>query len=237
MLRIPQQQPYHRRPKRLPQEQRFSNYCLEFDGTTDQQITVPAFNLVAPYTMIKWIRYTVGAINQLAIWRRAGTFYFGVVGTGQLYLRAIDGVGYTSPVAFAGILGIWQMIGIRALDDSTFNFILNDTLSAAVAVVAGTIENNVIMTIGRNAQLPHNWDGGIDEFFHVGRALTERDLQDVWHRGYARPMAGSLLNLRMEEGSGLTVFDTSGAGNHGTLVNNPAWTRVAKYELLAESGV
>ena len=229
---------YRQLPKMLPREKLFSNYGVDFDGSpANQQVVVPAFNLVAPYTMIQWIKPRV---YLLAIWRRIGTFYFGtatVAPLGRLYLRNITGAADFAPAAFIPPLNLWSMVGIRVLNATTFNFILNDTVTANYAVAAGALENNANMTIGYNGQLPHRWNGGIDEFFHTPTALSDADLQETWIRGYARRTAGSLLNLRMEAGTGLTAFDTSGSGNDGVLTNNPTWTDVAKYELLSESGV
>src|SRR3954469_20020736 len=37
-------------------------------------------------------------------------------------------------------------------------------------------------------------------------------------------ITGSVLELRLDEGSGTTAMDSSGNGNAATLVNGPVWT-------------
>jgi hypothetical protein len=70
----------------------------------------------------------------------------------------------------------------------------------------------------------------------LNRALSAEQMRRSFLRGYARAEPGSVINLQMKEGVGLTVYDDSGYGNNGSLLNGPDWERIALYQLLAESG-
>jgi len=221
-------------------ERLFSTYCLDFDGVTAaQRVSVPNFNLAAPYTLLQWVWPRA---YRLAIWRKslgAPWLFYGVrTAPDRQLLYDKSGAFYTAVAAFTPPLNRWSLVGIRANSPTSFNFVLNGVPSIVYAPAAGDIEDNVApMYIGYNSFYLALWNGYIDEFFHAPIALSDAELMEVFYRGYARRMTGSLLNLRMEAGTGLIAFDTSGAGNNGTLVNNPTWTRVAKYALLTESGV
>ncbi|MBA7492759.1 hypothetical protein ES702_03309 [subsurface metagenome] len=248
MSRIPVQT-YERTPQRLPLETVlnepigvFSNYCLDFDGgVNNQYIRTPVINLAAPYTIVQWVRNrSFPAIIAPGVWSKATTqLRFGTAIGGFLRLRGTDGTEY--PSIFNIPLNTWSFIGVRANSSTDFDFIRNGVVLDNFVVPIGTIEEALNQfEIGRDAWWPSYHDGFIDEFQLIAGVVTDADLREIFARGYARRVAGSIVNLRMEESAGLMAFDDSGLGNNGDLIpalTPPTWTDVAKYELLAEAGV
>jgi len=78
------------------------------------------------------------------------------------------------------------------------------------------------------------WLDLIDEFTVYSRRLTQAEIVRNMLEYHNPDRTGLICWLRMDEGVGLTAYDWSGSGNHGSLMpaaDPPVWANVKKWEL------
>lgn len=67
------------------------------------------------------------------------------------------------------------------------------------------------------------FNGIIDNVSIYNRALSQNEITKL-RKGVSISRAGLVGQWNMNKGTGDTAYDSSGNGNHGTLVNNPTWS-------------
>lgn len=89
---------------------------------------------------------------------------------------------------------------------------------------ASAITITVQPAIGRSNHIgDQRYDGVLDGVrLYSGRSFTAAEAADHY-RGRYDDETGLVGRWEFDEGMGITANDTSGNGNHGTLVNGPAW--------------
>jgi len=246
---------YPQKPKQLPPSLGFSTYALEFDNIDDYVDTVTlaldditvmvlfkAYSLptVAEERMMiindqsydRW-RIFIKEPNLLAVQVKdsGGTLYSfqGAIEANRWYHAAFS----HKSVAVGGLnLTAW-LNGIVLGRAAT---------TGALALPADTIR------IGRGIKWNTDWyfDGAIAEvrifdWGIVGPPAGFSSPEIISHMlQYTKPASGCRMWLRFEEGTGLTAYDSSGYGNHGSLLptaDPPKWIRTKKWELRAELGL
>lgn len=237
---------YRRLPSRKPLEKVFSNYCLDFvDGYvncgSDPSLDFSTGTLYMWTTSRDWVAAgsrwladrNMGIPSSFQSWMAANWLIAGFCDDGGVNRRAIYDASGLTPNLWYLILWTWDFTSGVEL------FINNVSVATYAGAWVATL-TGFNLVIGARSDGVEFWNGKIDEIGMIDRVLSAQERREVFLRGYARRLLGSRLNLRLEEGSGLTALDDSGYANNGTLMpvaTPPVWTRVAKYELLAESGV
>jgi len=85
---------------------------------------------------------------------------------------------------------------------------------SAAATIAASLSNGVAA---------QHFDGSIDEVRIYNRALSEKEVRDLYNWA-----PGPVMHLKMDEKTGDFAYDISGNENNGTLTGGPVWT-VGKY--------
>jgi len=242
-------------PKHEIKEVRHSTHCLRFNGLTSRVDcgNPVVFNPTTQSISVEcWIMFWakgqhMGLIDKGTALGVAASFAYNLVyalGTGVRF-DVSDGVNVSRAIIpdasiplfrWIHVLGTYDQTDLRSRIYLHGNHI--DTAAAALVgninVVADTLEVGGDTFAGRYSQ------AYITEARMLNVLPSLQEIRSTARRGYAKPIPGTVLNLRMKEGVSLTAFDTSGLGNDGTLLpalTPPIWTGVAEGELLAEAGV
>ena len=250
MERIPQQN-YRRGPLRYPKLRRHSNHALLFNGTSSYVSVTHAASInigVGDFFIDCWTYFDTSAPDlapRIAAKLGLPNVYSlnFLVDRATLFLQNITWDGFTTRnvttpnntvTPFA-----WNHIVLNAVGANQSIYV-NSVLRGGPSP-RHAVANTGNLIIGSRDAVVGLWKGMLDEFrLGLGVSLTEKQIQDSYLRGYAKRELDARVILRMEENSGPTAFDTSGYGNHGTLLpapTPPTWVDVSKHELLAEAGV
>lgn len=229
--------------KYASKEFRHDFYSVDLDGA-DDYMSIPTLDLNG------WTGFT-------ALWRiywysdygetfpylydfgaNWGTYgYYDIAGSVfQLYLK-IAGVTRLVAYAFRPALR-WDMYALRWETGDFIRLYRNGVqVGISAATYAGALSATTALPhlLGSNSTTTRSVHGRYAHFALYNRALTLAEIYGLARLSYMRLLQGAVCCLPMEEGLGVTVRDISGNGNHGTLVNGPAWRRNATWELLAES--
>ena len=238
---------YRRFPRRLPKELRFSNYCLDFDATEDYMLVgnPVSLNFGDVLTLIAWIKIHLPANDWRCIIGKDANppRSYNLMLTNTNVLRFgyfIGGVAQVVNSLAALPTEIW--LHVAATFRSGYQAVyLNSIFQNSRADVGAIDLTAANIVIGAFSHLASGWvNSKIDEVSIIRDDLSPEEIVEDFHRGYARRLLTSRLNLRLEEQTGLIAYDSSGHGNNGSLLpalTPPTWTRVAKHELLVEAGV
>ena len=210
-----------------------NNYSLTFDRTNEEYVTTEFdpidYNLNQGFTVSFWVRPDELGTHRFAIGRRMaaakGRFTFGLRNTSNLFI----GVGNSKKTGFAhGFeVGTWYHLAITYAGNSASPKTLKGYIDGEEIFDTTTSwpdaddENGIPIYFGaRNAiavEGPNlGWSCGLDEVAifdevkSIGTLYTGAKPSDLQNE------SGLVGYWRFEEGSGTTVEDLSGNGNHGT---------------------
>ncbi len=193
---------------------------LSFDGTSDlvnlSTITKPTTSF--PITLSFWVNPTT--TSPVGIFDSAP-------GQGNVLRNYsagnIEWWNGQPQVSLGLSSSVWQHVTVVYDHDGTnriLRYYKNGTLTSSSSF-AGTNEYNWSnFTLGNINGGDAGWfSGSLDEFRVYNRALSPAEVQQLYN--YA---PGPVGHWKMDEGNGLSAFDSSGNGNTGTLTNGPVWT-------------
>jgi len=234
---------YDKLPKRLPYSLGFSKYSLSFDGS-DDNVRVPlSSSLDTDYVTVEIVAKVLSDTPDWASFIGKGDvggapyswrilLYSGL----KLGFGAVnsDGVERLTNNAASLQLDTWYHI-VLTFDGTTIIGYLNGSQVWSYPLSGVLYKGGDIYLASRL---------GSDHFLNCVTAFTRiynRALSDHEIRynmlNYHSPIRnGLVLWLPFEEGTGLTAYDKSGQGNHGTIYG-ATWTRVKRWELRAEVGL
>ena len=229
---------YKRLPRRMPLSLGFKRFCLYFNGI-DQCIRIsdaPSLQVTDNFS-VEWMMRGTDTARIVDFCN----FRFSMSGGGVLQFATL-GLKYPR----------WAPSGATPNDGRWHHGVVTFSRPNYVAYYDGevgwtaTFDDVLKSSAGYNKILMARYDEASDTFcegylayfrFYKDKVLTQ---EEVYHNmlNYHNPVTeGLVLWLEMEEGLGAIAYDRSGYGNNGTLVNNPAWTRVKKWELRSEVGL
>ena len=210
-----------------------NNSSLTFDRTNEEYVTTEFdpidYNLNQGFTVSFWVRPDELGTHRFALGRRMaaakGRFTFGLRNTSNLFI----GVGNSKKTGFAhGFeVGTWYHLAITYAGNSASPKTLKGYIDGEEIFDTTTSwpdaddENGIPIYFGaRNAiavEGPNlGWSCGLDEVAifdevkSIGTLYTGTKPPDLTYE------SGLVGYWRFEEGSGTTVADLSGNGNHGT---------------------
>jgi hypothetical protein len=246
---------YQKLPSRMPYTWGFSKYALRFSGGGDH-VTIadsPFLSAFSQFSILVWIK-TTSTADELVIVAKDDTstqrewhfkIFFGrlnlVIMSGNSWLNRIRkyaDVGFPNDGLWHHVAATWDGSptgGVSLYIDGgevpgsydnagTFTGVAD----SAAAVCIGTYSDGV----------SGPFQGSADELLLYSRRVSLAEIRyDMLN--YHNPIRdGLVLWLPLEEGMGLTAYDRSGLGNHGSLLpasSPPTWVRVKQYELRAEA--
>lgn len=228
--------------------------ALDFDGV-DDYVALPDNNPIwlpqEDFTLSCWVYFHEDATttNEFILdlnFSQSGDYYnrlgYGLVrvASGNIAFRMISGDGveeYLDSVTIAGKQRWYHVIAVR--DGTTQTLYIDNNLdnsrtcSATPVDFVGNYDNDEV-NIGRYSRngSPFDWhtNGLIDEAAIYDRALTETEIEDIYHNGVFAD-ANLVGYWDFEEGSGQVAGDGSSNGNDGQLgstslvdSSDPLWT-------------
>ncbi|MDD2822453.1 MAG: DUF2341 domain-containing protein [Candidatus Daviesbacteria bacterium] len=149
--------------------------------------------------------------------------------------------------------GNWHhIVGVRDSTTNQIKLYVDGKLEASTAITGINITNTGVLKFGSYTEtVGAFFSGSIDESKIYGYALTADEVKTEYNRGqsmvlgaagnnssYASQAANQeycvpgdttscvapVAEWKLEEGSGISAYDTSGNGSTGTLTNTPVWT-------------
>jgi hypothetical protein len=223
------------------------NYGLQFNGTNSHVTMGPAPGLAtATFTVEAWFKRTgtgstansgSGGVDAVPLVCKGvgegdgsnidANYFFGIRATDNVLAADFEDMasGLNHPVA--GVTAIQNNIWYHAAatyDGTTWRLYLNGLLEAELAVSAtprydsiqhfglGTAMNSTGAQSGR-------FDGVLDEVRVWNYARNQAEILADINTEITSPTPNLLGRWGLDEGSGTAVADSSGNGNHGTMVN------------------
>lgn len=234
-----------RLPNRLPDELRFSNYCLELNGVS-QYVDIPinaGLHLHAgSFTCEIWFSHdtTVSASTEIMVIHSDPYMFMRLANLittqhGQIYNGVAVVTLFPNYILYDNLFH--QMVLVRDTVAGRARLYVDGALHYNKADALGDLGATTYLRLGFNSSWAW-WRGLFNEFRLLqGVAFTGAQVQESFQRGYARRQVGTQVVLRLNENFGLVAEDESGFGNNGDLLpapTPPTWRPVAKYQLLAE---
>lgn len=212
-------------------------YGLEFDGIDDLVKLPEGSRPTGAFTLAIWCKPTswdhvnypqlfggyglcsyAGGLSGIAITRYQNWIYFDVADETNQARRTINPlINNIAPVGEWSFIvltnsGVAEAGGLKLYRNSA-----ELTGSTTGAATVRWSDNYTVVggTQGRPSK------GIISEVRIYDRALNEIEIKALYN---GQDVTGNLRGLwKLDEGSGLTAYDSSGNNNHGTLVNGPVW--------------
>jgi len=225
-------------PKRIPHTLGFKQWCIYFNGVDQCVRIADAVSLqVTDNFSIEWMMKSTDTARIVDFYN----FRFVTNGSGSLRLATL---GSKFPR--------WAPSGVTPNDGGWHHGVVTFRRPNYVAYYDGEVsitksfDDVLVSSAGYNKVLMARYDEATDTFcegylayfrFYKDKVLTQ---EEVCHNmlNYHNPVTeGLTLWLEMKEGRGSVVYDKSGYGNDGALINDSPWVRVKKWELRSEVGL
>jgi hypothetical protein len=111
-----------------------------------------------------------------------------------------------------------HLAGVK--DGAVLKLFVDGVQEAILSTAANNTNNSYQVRIGENAQVTGRYfDGVVEEVRFWDYARTYGDINENMYKTLAGNEAGLVAYYKLDETSGLTAFDATAAGHHGTLVN------------------
>ena len=203
--------------------------ALDFDGSTNY-VNIPHNSLLnanAPFTLAVWVKANTWAGLARGIFGKgtstsgSGGYDLRVDNDGTQvnlvkYFVVDQRVSFSSPLQSDR----WYHLAAVQLSDRVKYYL--DGVPIGDFVHTGAFQSNTATAYIGKARTGFNFSGIIDDARLYSRALSAMEIADLYN---STTVSGSgLVGLwHLDEGSGTDASDSSNNGNHGTLVNSPAW--------------
>jgi hypothetical protein len=237
---------YKQQPKRVPRSLGFAKYALRFDGVDDYvEVSRDASLEPQEFTLEAWVYLTQIDVYNIIFAKDYTShvspyysYHLRTYSDGMEFLWN-DGTTYRGIVYSGGALPTNEWMHTVA----TYKLGAQAIYKNGDVLVSGTRSDTITyfdtsLLIGK-ARNFDAWMHGLIDGVRIYKDYA-LDLDEIRWNGlnYHNPVRPDKLALwlPMEEGSGETVYDESGYGNHGTLLPagaGPTWERVRQYELRA----
>jgi endonuclease/exonuclease/phosphatase family metal-dependent hydrolase len=201
-----------------------------FDGADDYiQVATPtdALKPAGAFAIAAWILPTGTDTNGAEVVSMGDNYALRIQPGGQMKTFFYDGVTWRTHTAFDVSINVlaggWHHV-VGQYDGAKLEIYVDGVLSVSPPFSGPiTYSPNRSFHIGRhgNGSGAYDFKGQIDAVRVYGRALTAAEVAEL----RAEPPRGQWT---LDENSGPTAADTSGNGNHGTLVGGATWEQAGK---------
>jgi hypothetical protein len=198
--------------------------CLALDGY-DDRIVVPRSSSIEPstITIIAKIYVTSRKTYDARIVDKdssTGGYLLMIKGDpdNRIVFQIRDSSGGLSTVYSASSVPLNTWLTVAAVYDGTTLYIyINGELSNSLATTRVLAPGTANLYIGNNPGLARGLPGYFSHLLIYNRALTADEIKHMVDNVYSPIPSGLVLWLKMDEGSGTTVYDSSGYNNNGTI--------------------
>ena len=194
----------------------------------------PALSVTGDLTISAWINPdSVTAATQFVIagkWEGELESYLLAQYGDEIRLYLNDPANYVTTDSANLTTGNWyQITAVYESAKSSAEIYINGARQSVT--VSGTLPSSIPDTASQFAIGAENtsdvaenfYDGQIDEVRVYNRALAEEHVSRLYQWA-----PGPVGHWKFDEGSGDTAYDTTVNANHGSLFNNPVWTRLGR---------
>lgn len=229
----------------------YGDKSLQFDGANDYvDLGTTAFNFerTDSFSIVTWINIGGGSSNHVFFSRAAGTP--GFRGWWMRYEVASASYNVFLCNDFAGANYLWKRTSSNPAQRGRwrrFGFSYNGTSDAAgltlyidgTAVSAATVSNTLsatMVTAGVNARMGTitddslDFNGNLTDTAVYSRVLTATEMADIHFSGIY-PADNLYARYKFDEGSGVTLADSSGNARNGTITAATWSTAIAPLQL------
>lgn len=232
-------------PKRLPIHNVFDRYSLYFNRADLQDqvdLGTPAgLNFgVGDFSCWVWCKTSTFGVNLELLSRSAAGVYSGYVlrrdDSNCVYFAVGNGVAVCGASSAVVVDGLWHLAGGMRDAGTRVYAVLDGVSTAGAADTTVNIDSLKRLYLGRR-DVPGGelwYDGYLANVGMVNRLLTADEWRRLFWEGYASLIQDSVLNLPLDEGGGLNVYDRSGLGNNG-VITGAEWRENRLYEILNEA--
>ncbi len=216
--------------------------CLIFDGSSDYlSIENPSnLNNIGTMSIFAWVKTekSNGVIfakylNDSKTWP-GYAFGFGIWKSGNLSYWSVNGnwIQCNSKIND----GTWHCVGV-IISGSTLNFYDNGILVGTTISPKTILNGGDVAWIGRDFSSDSRFfEGSIKDLSIYNRTLTDTEILDLYNGGVINN-TGLVLQLPMNEGSGIICYDKSGQGNDAILKNCFTTTVIPELHVENNNGV
>ena len=204
--------------------------CLSFVRASSQGISLPSGvsdlnnfgGINGSVTIEAWIKILDNSGYNGITQRIGGVDYFSVDSNGFLRCMVHDNTNNVNfwPISKSVIpLNLWTHVIFEFTGGQGYKFFINGVLDQSISNT-----NLVLYNYGSDAYLAYAetsyLNGSMDNINVYNYALTDSQVKQHYNAGLNR--LGLVSQWGMDEGSGLTAYDSQGT-NNGTLTNGPTW--------------
>jgi len=199
--------------------------ALSFDGV-DDYVEVPhsaSLEITDAITIEAWVKVSDLPIHRMIVCKGyyANGWDFLINSRGKVVFRSW-GAGYDVSSTSRISPGVFYHLAFtfdKNLPSNQAKIYINGKLDTSAGRTSPLFSNTLPLHISKPSEYYIGyWHGIIDEVRIYNRALSEEEIRFHYSRG------GPVGYWKFDEGSGNIAYDSSGNGNHGTLVNGPTWT-------------
>jgi hypothetical protein len=210
---------------------RISNYCLEFDGVNqcaviNNSTSINSILTNRTFTIEGWYRVIGYTSNYFSFLDKQNSWYFEYSKPDTAWTFVVPG----PPTAKAHLeitTNTWYHIAVTYDGNTnTLKFYSNgqliNTLSKSYSFATNT--NPLYVAYGISGS-PEHGKGRYDEIRIWNIARTDAEIASNYNKILSGGENGLVMYLKLNEGSGDIVYDTSPNVNNGTLLDGPIWSK------------
>ncbi len=207
-----------------------SNYCLEFDGTSDyaqipNSTSINSIILDGTFTIEGWYKI-LGFPNYdyFSFLDKQNSWYFEYSQNDTAWTFVEPG-DTTAKARLPIIYDSWYHIAMTYNHATgTVKFYSNGQLIGTVSQSYTFVPNTNSLYIARGISGANEYGyGRYDEIRIWNIIRTDAEIANNYNRSLTGSESGLVLYYKLSEGSGLSINDASPNGNSGSLFGNPIW--------------
>jgi hypothetical protein len=206
------------------------DYCLSFDGVDDYVEVPHSSSLNVEYiTLSAMVFPTEYKVDQRIIAKEYGAAEpFGIYqlllsGQDEKYLEfriAVGGTRYILSGMTVIPLNNWTHVA-ATFDGQYMKIYVNRKIDGTLAVSGKIMQYINPVYIGDSQFYERNWKGKIDNVAIWNRALSQSEVQSLYA---TTPTDGLVLMFDMNEGTGITLHDSSPMATNNGIIHGATWT-------------
>ena len=219
-------------------------YALKFNGV-DGYLRVPASPSLNPasFTWEVWVKMhsnTYGIMDMGSIASAYRHIEFrGNLGYFEFRSGNLAEDNYWRITSLSFTLNKWYHLVGTFEENGIMEFLVNRVSQGTRSVTSHVDVSGEDLRLGRLqwGATAYYLDGSVALARVYSRVLSRAEITHNFYNPLNPVRDGLVLFLPMVEGSGTSVADCGGQGNHGTLYGGVSWTEFAKYEIPAGVGL
>ncbi|MDP8231020.1 MAG: LamG-like jellyroll fold domain-containing protein [Candidatus Gorgyraea atricola] len=235
-----------RRDWRVAWQPSDTNRSLDFDGSTNY-VDIPhnTNQINLPLTISAWVKsstvsqgdwkaiaskYPAASSNGWNIDSSSGDYYFYyfVDGSNKLFTGTYGYSFGAATTSWSHLVAVIETSGLKLYRDGSL------VTTGSWTGTAGSCTQTGVLRLGGITGGSQRFNGLVDDVRIWDVALTQEQIEARMYTRLRGDEPGLAAYFRLDEGSGTVALDSSGNGNHGTLVNSPTWSTTGQVPCAGE---